>query len=58
MIGNDARVYIWRKAGEGMRPDLVSQKLRSKFEVMIWRCISWFGPGTAAAVNRSPSVTF
>lgn len=51
MIGHDDRVYVWRKAGEGWRPDLVSQKPRPKFQVMIWGCISWFGPGTVSPVD-------
>ena len=49
MIGHDERVYMWRKAGEGLRPDLSAIKPRPKFEVMIWGCISWFGPGTITA---------
>ena len=27
------------------------ERPRPKFEVMIWGCISWFGPGTVTAVN-------
>ena len=51
MIGHDERVYVWRKAGEGWRPNLSTTKPRPKFEVMIWGCISWFGPGTITAVD-------
>lgn len=51
MIGHDEREYVWRKAGEGWRPDLVSQKPQPKFQVMIWGCISWFEPGTVASAK-------
>ena len=51
MIGHDERVYVWMKAGESWRPDLVNQIPRPKFEVIIWGCISWFGCGTVTAVN-------
>lgn len=36
MIGDDERVNVWRKTGEGWRPDLINQRPRPKFEVMIW----------------------
>ena len=51
MIGHDEPVYVWRKAGEGWRPDLVNERPLPKFEVMIWGCISWFGPSTVTAVD-------
>ena len=51
MIGHDERVYVWRKAGEGWRPNLVNERPRPKFEVMISGCISWFGTGTVTAVD-------
>ena len=51
MIGHDERVYVWRKAGESWRPDLVKERPRPQFEVMILRCISWFCHGTVTAVN-------
>lgn len=51
MIGHDEREYVWRKAGEGWRPDLVSQKPQPKFQVMIWGCISWFESGTVASAK-------
>ena len=48
MIGHDERV--WRKAGEGWRPDLVNQRPRLKFEVMIWGIfLVW--PGTVTVLN-------
>ena len=51
MIGHDEWVYMWRKAGEGWWPDLVYERPQPKFEVMMWECISWFGPGTVTAVH-------
>ena len=42
---------MWRKAGEGLLPDLVKERPLPKFEVMIWGYISWFGPGTVTAVD-------
>ena len=51
MIGHDERVYVWRKAGEGWRPDLVNEGPRPKLIEMIWGCISWFDPGTVTAID-------
>ena len=45
-IGNNNRIYIWRKRGEGYRPDLVPSKVNCKFQVMIWGRICWNGVGT------------
>lgn len=52
VIGQDHRVYIWRKRGEGWRPDLVQPRnTQNKLEVMIWGCICWNGVGTLARVE-------
>ena len=51
VIGNNNRIYIWRKRGEGYRPDLVPSKANRKFQVMIWGCICWNGVGTLAKVT-------
>ena len=52
MIGHDMRVHIWRKTGEGWRPDLVTVDApRPRFEIMIWGCVSWYGVGTLASVD-------
>lgn len=51
VIGNDKRVYVWRKSGEGYRPDLVSSNKQKTLKVMIWGCICWHGVGTLARVN-------
>lgn len=48
-IGDNYRVYVWKKSGEGYRPDLYGQKensIKSRFKVMIWGCISYNGIGT------------
>ena len=36
VIGNNNRIYIWRKRVEGYRLDLVPSKANRKFQVMIW----------------------
>ena len=55
IIGNNNRIYIWRKRGEGYRPDLVPLKASRKFQVMIWGCICWNGVGTLAKVTGNIS---
>ena len=48
-IGDNYRVYVWKKSGEGYRPDLYGQKansIKSRFKVMIWGCLSYNGVGT------------
>ena len=41
------------ESGRRLVNDLVNERPRPKFEVMIWGCISWFGPGlrTVTAVD-------
>ena len=52
VIGQDLRVYVWRKRDEGWRPDLVEPRVsQPKYEVMIWGCISWYGVGTITSVE-------
>ena len=50
VIGNNNRIYIWRKWGEGYRLDLVPSKANRKFQVT-WGCICWNGVGTLAKVT-------
>ena len=39
-IGEDQRIYIWRKPDEeGWRPDLLERRERNPVKVMIWGCI-------------------
>ena len=54
VVGQDSRIYtcIWRKRGEGWRPDLVeARRAKPCFAVMIWGCITWHGVGTITAVE-------
>lgn len=50
VMGNDGRVYVWRKRGEGHRPDLLPTQSKRKFSVMIWGCVCWHGVGTLTRV--------
>ncbi|CAC5378507.1 unnamed protein product [Mytilus coruscus] len=50
-IGQDRRVYVWKKRGEGWRPDLVQSKSDRKFSTMVWGCISYQGVGTLTKVE-------
>ena len=48
-IGDNHRVYVWKKKGEGYRPDLYGEKensIKSRFKVMVWGCVSYNGIGT------------
>lgn len=52
MIGHDERVYVWRKCGEGWRPDLVpSANVKPKYEAMIWGSITFNGVCTISDVR-------
>ena len=53
-IGDNYRVYVWKRAGEGYRPDLYGEKensMKSRFKVMVWGCINWSGVGTLCFVE-------
>ena len=50
-IGQDKRVYVWRKRGEGWRPDLVNGRTDCKFSVMVWGGICYNGVGTLTKVE-------
>ena len=50
-IGEDQRIYIWRKPEEGWRPDLVKRREQCPVKVMIWGCICYSGVGTLAKVD-------
>lgn len=46
-IGEDGRIWVWSRSGEGYRPDLYGEEPKSpKLSVMIWGCISYNGVGT------------
>ena len=51
VIGNNNRIYIWRKRAEGYNPDLVPSKAIRKFQVMIWGYICRNGVGTLTKVT-------
>ena len=50
-VGENKRVYVWRKAGEGWRPDLVPKQNGRKLSVMVWGCLCFDGVGTLSRVN-------
>lgn len=51
-VGQDSRVYVWRKRGEDWRPDLVrARKTKPCYEMMVWGCLTWHGVGTISAVD-------
>ena len=54
-IGNDQKVYVWRKSNERLRPECNGmyrrQNYRPKFSVMFWGCITYYGVGTLTPVD-------
>ena len=53
-VGENHRVYIWKRKGEGYRPELYWEKensIESLFKVMIRGCITWNGVGTLCFVD-------
>jgi hypothetical protein len=51
VIGNDNRVYIWRKSDETFRPECISPGGNRKISVMIWGYITYNGVGTLTKVD-------
>lgn len=51
VIGNDCKVYIWRKSHVSCLPDCISPGTSKKISVMIWGCITYHGVGTLCRVN-------
>jgi hypothetical protein len=49
-IGNNRKDYAWRKVDERLRPECnglyQGQNYKTKFSVMFWGCISYYGAGT------------
>jgi hypothetical protein len=49
-IGNNRKVYAWRKVDERLRPECnglyQGRNYKTKFSVMLWGCISYYGVGT------------
>lgn len=50
-VGENKRVYLCRKAGEGWRFELVSKQIRRKFSVMVWEYLCFNGVETLWRVN-------
>ena len=53
-VGDNYRVYVWKRKGEGYRPDLYGEKknsVKSRFKVMVWGCITRYGIGTLSFVD-------
>ena len=53
-IGNNRKVYVWRKVDERLRPECnglyQGRNYKAKFSVMFWGCISYYGVGTLTPV--------
>lgn len=54
-IGNDSKVYVWRRSDERFHSDCVgvvpNADLTVKCSAMFWGCISYFGVGTLTQVD-------
>lgn len=50
-VGENNRVYVWKKAGEGWRPDLATRQNGRKFSVMVWGCLCFNGVATLCRVE-------
>ena len=50
VIGNDCRIYVWRKSNESWFSDCISPGIGKKISVMIWGCITYHGVGTLCRV--------
>lgn len=51
-LGSDGRVWVWKKAGEGLNDRLVEET--TKFgggSLMMWGCMFWEGPGYACKID-------
>jgi hypothetical protein len=53
VLRQNNRVYVWRSAQESYRPDCMYTISKPKVSVMIWGCISWYGPGTLCKVQSN-----
>ena len=61
-IGEDQRIYVWRKPEEDWRPDLIKRREQCPVKVMVWGCICFNGVGTLCKVdgniNAQKTLTF
>ena len=51
MVGNNNRIYIWRKRDEAESRDCVCPPAQRKLSIMIWGCITYHGVGTITTVD-------
>jgi hypothetical protein len=51
IVGENKRVFVWRKPGEECLPQCLSSGCKAKMSLMIWGCITFNGVGTLATVN-------
>jgi hypothetical protein len=45
VLGRNDGAYVWRKRGEGWRPDFVKERTDRKFSIMMWGWICYNGEG-------------
>jgi len=51
VIGNNQRVYVWRKSDELWRPECLGLRGASKVSVMFWGCICYTSVGTLVEID-------
>jgi hypothetical protein len=51
IVGENKRVFVWRKPGEECLPQCLSSGCKAKMSLMIWGCITFNGVGILTTVN-------
>ena len=51
VIGDNHRVYVWRKANEAYLPQCMCPPRKRRVAVMVWGCITYDGVGTLCLVD-------
>lgn len=55
MLGNNNKIYVWRKADERLRPECLGvrgdRETTCRASVMFWGCITFYGVGTLKAIE-------
>jgi hypothetical protein len=51
VIGNNHRVYVWRRANEAYLPQCMYPSRKRRVAVMVWGCITYDGVGTLCLVD-------
>ena len=55
ILGQNRKIYVWRKADERLRPECVGRRddweTTCRASVMLWGCISYYGVGTLTPVE-------